>query len=102
MEPRDSEQLSQAEQDERGERLADQLSEQGHRATEEDAPQHSEDPLTQAFLEMHAHVDETIVHALAPLEDRIADLEGQVKDLQRVVNASPDTAEMEDVDSGEA
>jgi uncharacterized protein YaaQ len=90
MEPRDREQLSQAEQDERAERLADQLSDQGHRATEGTSSN------------LYADSNETIARALAALEARIVDLEGQVKDLQRVAVDSPDTAEMEDVDSGEA
>jgi hypothetical protein len=70
MEPRDREQLSQAEQNERAERLADQLSEQGHRAMEGASPN------------LSAGGDATIAHAL---EARVAELEGLVRDLYRLI-----------------
>jgi hypothetical protein len=73
MEPRDREQLSQAQQDERAEHLADQLSEQGHRAVEGASPT------------LSAGDDATIARALALLEARIAELEGLVRDLYRLI-----------------
>lgn len=94
MEPRDPEQLSQAEQDERTGQLADQLSEQYRGAMEGTWPEHDEHEDT-ASPEL---AEAQIRHFLAPLEARIESLERRLNELTGEV----DTAATEEYDSGEA